>query len=70
MSGEMVKQSLYFPGEMLKEIKEEAKRLERSNSWVVAHAWKLAHDKIRKMSASDPEGQSDVTGHEKPAGIW
>ncbi len=55
MSEEMIKQSLYFPGEMLTEIKEEAKRLERSTSWVVAHAWRLAHDKIRNMSASKPE---------------
>jgi uncharacterized small protein (TIGR04563 family) len=55
MSEDMNKQSLYFPQEMLKEIEEEAKRLERSKSWVVAHAWKLAHDKIKRMSASDPD---------------
>ena len=51
----MIKQSLYFPGETLDEIREEAKRLERPVSWVVVRAWKLAHDKIRKMSASEPE---------------
>jgi uncharacterized small protein (TIGR04563 family) len=55
MSDESVKQSLYFPGEMLEEIRQEAKRLDRSLSWVVAHAWKLAHGKIKKMSASDPD---------------
>jgi len=54
MSEDMTKQSLYFPEGMLKEITEEAKRLERSKSWVVAHAWKLARGTIRKMSASDP----------------
>jgi uncharacterized small protein (TIGR04563 family) len=51
----MNKQSLYFPEQMLKEIEEEAKRLERSKSWVVAHAWKLVREKIRRMSASDPD---------------
>lgn len=55
MSDEMNKQSLYFPEEMLKEIHEEAQRLERSTSWVLAHAWKLAHGKIKKMSGADPD---------------
>ena len=53
MPDEHCKQSLYFPEAMLKEIKEEAKRLERSTSWVVAKAWKLARDKIKKESSSD-----------------
>jgi len=55
MTQDMNKQSLYFPEQMLKEIEEEAKRLERSKSWVVAHAWKLVREKIRRMSASDPD---------------
>jgi uncharacterized small protein (TIGR04563 family) len=53
MPDDMLKQSLYFPQEMLEEIKDEAKRLERSTSWVVTKAWKLARDKIRKMKATD-----------------
>jgi len=48
------KQSLYFPEEMLKEIKQEANRLDRSLSWVVAHAWKLARNKIKNESSDDP----------------
>jgi len=54
MSDEMAKQSLYFPEEMLKEIHKEAQRLDRSISWVVAHAWRLARSKIKEISASDP----------------
>jgi len=50
---------------MLKEIDEEAERLERSRSWVVTRAWKLARDEIRKMSSSEPDKQFDDTGHEK-----
>ncbi len=53
MPDDMLKQSLYFPQEMLEEIKDEAKRLERSTSWVVTKAWKLAREKIRNMKATD-----------------
>ena len=43
------KQSLYFPEEMLQEIKDEAARLDRSLSWVVQRAWKTARLEIRKL---------------------
>ena len=51
------KQSLYFPETMLGEIKHEANRLDRSLSWVVQRAWKLARTEIRKIpSVNDIEG--------------
>ena len=40
------KQSLYFPEEMLKEIQDEAARQDRSLSWIVQKAWKLARKDI------------------------
>lgn len=43
------KQSLYFPETMLQEIGEEAKRLDRSLSWVVQRAWRLAKAEIKKL---------------------
>lgn len=43
------KQSLYFPESMLQEIKEEAARLDRSLSWVVQRAWKLARLDVKKL---------------------
>ena len=43
------KQSLYFPEEMLSEITSEAARLDRSLSWVVQLAWKVAKDEIKKI---------------------
>jgi uncharacterized small protein (TIGR04563 family) len=50
------KQSLYFPGDMLAEMKEEAARLDRSLSWVVQRAWKLAKSDIRDIpSITDTE---------------
>jgi uncharacterized small protein (TIGR04563 family) len=50
------KQSLYFPEAMLQEIKDEAARLDRSLSWIVQRAWKLARLEIKKIpSVNDTE---------------
>ncbi len=43
------KQSLYFPEEMLEEIQREAMRQDRSLSWIVQQAWKVARSDIRRM---------------------
>ena len=43
------KQSLYFPEEMLAEIQLEANRHDRSLSWIVQQAWKIARTDIRKL---------------------
>ena len=57
------KQSLYFPESMLQEIKEEAARLDRSLSWVVQRAWKLARIEIKKLpSVNDVNGDEDDAG--------
>jgi len=53
------KQSLYFPEEMLKGIQEEANRQDRSLSWVVQQAWKIARERIKNFPAVN-----DVTGDE------
>ena len=47
-SADKRKQSLYFPEEMLKEIQEEANRQDRSLSWVVQQAWKIARQEIMR----------------------
>ena len=50
------KQSLYFPVEMLNEIKEEAARQDRSLSWIVQKAWQIARPKIKEFpSVTDLE---------------
>jgi uncharacterized small protein (TIGR04563 family) len=50
------KQSLYFPREMLEEIWAEARRLDRSMSWIVQRAWKLAKPEIGKYpSVNEPD---------------
>jgi uncharacterized small protein (TIGR04563 family) len=43
------KQSLYFSSVMLDEIAAEARRLDRSLSWVVQRAWKIGREAIKKM---------------------
>lgn len=53
------KQSLYFPESMLQEIKEEAARLDRSLSWVVQRAWKLARLEIKKLPSVNEVGEGE-----------
>ncbi|MDJ0761772.1 MAG: TIGR04563 family protein [Myxococcota bacterium] len=49
------KQSLYFPEDMLREITGEANRQDRSLSWIVQKAWKLARKEILKYpSVNEP----------------
>lgn len=43
------KQSLYFPEDMLEEIQREARRQDRSISWIVQQAWRVARPEIKKM---------------------
>lgn len=55
------KQSLYFPEDMLKEIQEEATRQDRSLSWIVQKAWKLARRDIMKYpSVNDLTDEDDA----------
>jgi uncharacterized small protein (TIGR04563 family) len=52
-SSDKRKQSLYFPEKMLKEIQAEAVRQDRSLSWIVQQAWKIAQPTIAKYPAID-----------------
>lgn len=49
------KQSLYFPEEMLKEIGAEAVRQDRSLSWIVQKAWKVARKDIMSIPSVDAD---------------
>lgn len=48
MTTDKCKQSLYFPVEMLEEIKSEAFRQDRSLSWIVQRAWGHARKEIQE----------------------
>src|SRR5438067_13162133 len=47
------KQSLYFPEDMLREIQEEANRQDRSLSWIVQQAWKIASNELLRFPSVD-----------------
>jgi uncharacterized small protein (TIGR04563 family) len=55
------KQSVYFPEGMLQEIEREAERLDRTLSWVVQTAWRIA----RCRMAAPPD--REVPGLERAA---
>jgi uncharacterized small protein (TIGR04563 family) len=62
------KQSLYFPEDMLAEIQREANRQDRSLSWIVQQAWKIARADIKKLpSVNDviPSAANDHKEHGK-----
>ena len=55
-----VKQSLYFPEAMLEEMQREAKRQDRSLSWIVQQAWRVARHELRRIpSAEEVMGTRD-----------
>jgi len=43
------KQSLYFPEDILDEIRDEAERQDRSLSWIVQRAWIIARAEMAKI---------------------
>ena len=47
------KQSLYFPEGMLNEMSAEAKRQDRSMSWLAQRAWEIAREQIMKFPSVD-----------------
>jgi uncharacterized small protein (TIGR04563 family) len=58
LSSDKRKQSLYFPDEMLRDIQEQATRQDRSLSWIMQQAWKIARAQIAKMPGTEDFGPS------------
>jgi uncharacterized small protein (TIGR04563 family) len=46
------KVTLYFNSAMLAETQKEAIRQDRSVSWIIQAAWRLARDEVRRMPSS------------------
>ncbi len=61
------KQSLYFPEDMLSEIMREANRLDRSLSWMVQHAWRLAREEVKKFPSVDLRARVEPRPVPRPA---
>ena len=49
---EKCKQSVYIQADMLREIATEAKRQDRSLSWLIHRAWKIARGEIKKVQSA------------------
>ena len=61
------KQSLYFPEDMLQEIQREAMRQDRSMSWIVQQAWRVARGEITRLpSVNEVLGEGMSDGQEDP----
>ena len=53
-NGHTRRQALYFPADMLAELQSEAQRQDRSISWLIQQAWKIARLEMRRVpSTSD-----------------
>jgi uncharacterized small protein (TIGR04563 family) len=46
------KVTLYFNSAMLAETQKEAIRQDRSGSWIIQAAWRIARDEVKRMPAS------------------
>ena len=56
MPSDKRKQSLYFPEDMLHDIKTEAARQDRSMSWIIQKSWNLAREQLAKMPSIEDQG--------------
>ncbi len=51
-AGETRRQNLYFPADMLAELQQESHRQDRSISWLMQQAWKIARSELRKIPST------------------
>lgn len=62
--GKSKRQALYFPSDMLQDIQGEAERQDRSISWLIQQAWRIARNELRKVPSTTDyfeklEGESE-----------
>lgn len=58
------KRSLYFPDNILREMQSEAKRQERSLSWIVQYAWRIARSELMRLPSVGNSGFNDDEDHD------
>jgi len=54
------KHSFYFPDWMSRELEAQAARLDRSTSWILQRAWKLAHAQIAQHERPVPRRSANA----------
>lgn len=65
------RQALYFPAEMLEEIQRESRRQDRSISWLIQQAWKIARGEMRRVPGTTdfiPNVEYDSVPHDVDPG--
>ena len=55
------RQALYFPAEMLAELQQEARRQDRSISWLIHQAWKIAREDMRRIPSTTDFSARSIT---------
>ncbi len=60
------KRSLYFPDTILREMQSEAKRQERSLSWIVQYAWRIARAELMRLPSVGESGYQGEGHDEDP----
>ncbi|HXW53578.1 MAG TPA: TIGR04563 family protein [Myxococcota bacterium] len=58
------KRSLYFPDNILREMQSEAKRQERSLSWIVQYAWRIARSELMRLPSVGSSGFPQDMDHD------
>jgi uncharacterized small protein (TIGR04563 family) len=56
------KVTLYFNAAMLAETQKEALRQDRSISWIIQAAWRIARDAVKQMPSTVPTSTHAETG--------
>ncbi len=56
MMSQKKKVTLYFNAAMLAETQKEALRQDRSISWIIQAAWRIARDEVKRMPAGAAAG--------------
>lgn len=49
LCGDARKRSLYFPGDVIVEVRAEAQRLGKSLSWILQQAWTISSEQMKKF---------------------
>ena len=62
--GKSKRQALYFPSDMLQDIQGEAERQDRSISWLIQQAWRVARSELRKVPSTTDYFEKLETGPE------
>jgi uncharacterized small protein (TIGR04563 family) len=65
MSSPKKKVTLYFSATVLDETQREAIRQDRSISWIMQAAWRLARDEVRRLPDYSGQASGDVPGANK-----